>query len=214
MKRAFAAVAGVVCALAVARPASASDHIDTPANPRDLATDITDLFAFTPPGQTGKLVLVMDVNPQASSKSRFSDAAVYSFRVRPDHYNTKELRIDCTFDTETTQNMACNLYAFETATGKVLSKAVLGPIPTGSTTEPSKGGLRGFAGLRVDPFFLDVGLQPTLMTGKFVFVGKNSVDKFNVLAIALEVDLQQHLQLGDSKVVRVTGQTTRKKAAQ
>jgi Domain of unknown function (DUF4331) len=60
-------------------------------------------------------------------------------------------------------------------------------------------GVRVFAGLRSDPFFLDLpALQQTVRTGRLAFkvVGNNSLAGFNVLSVVVEADCAPMLQAG------------------
>ena len=67
----------------LARPGFASDHIDGPVTTAHRAADLTDLFTFTSPTNPDKLVLIMNVHGLAFSRSRFSNAVDYKFRIRP-----------------------------------------------------------------------------------------------------------------------------------
>ena len=70
--------------------------------------DITDLYAFPSPEQSGHLVLVMNTLPYAPPAARFSDGLVYRFRIvpvaagvqgdsTPFVVGAKEFAIDCVF---------------------------------------------------------------------------------------------------------------------
>ena len=60
-----------------------SDHFSGPRAIAGPAGDITDLYAFPSPERPGHLVLVLDVLPNATSDSHFSEAIVCRFRLRP-----------------------------------------------------------------------------------------------------------------------------------
>ena len=60
-----------------------SDHFSGPRAIAGPAGDICDLYAFPSPENPGHLVLVLDVLPNASHDSYFSDAIVCRFRLRP-----------------------------------------------------------------------------------------------------------------------------------
>src|SRR5690242_9779940 len=64
-------------------PSNASDHIDGLKTAVDNAADLSDVFAFTSPKDSSKLVLIMNVHSIAFSGSKFSDAVDYKFRIRP-----------------------------------------------------------------------------------------------------------------------------------
>jgi hypothetical protein len=70
--------------------------------------------------------------------------------------------------------------------------------------------LRIFAGLRSDPFYIDLpAFQKTVSTGRLSFteVGVNSLDGFNVLSIVVEIDCAPLLQAGDGPLFAVVGET-------
>ena len=60
-----------------------SDHFSGPRAIAGPAGDICDLYAFPSPDNPGHLVLVLDVLPNASHDSFFSEAIICRFRLRP-----------------------------------------------------------------------------------------------------------------------------------
>src|SRR5215469_5170782 len=86
-----------------------SDHFSGPRALADPAADICDVYVFPSPERVGRLVLVMDLFPYASSSTLFSDAVICRFRIRPVTVaatgptaafavGEQELAFDCTFD--------------------------------------------------------------------------------------------------------------------
>jgi len=204
-------------ALACAGTASASDHIDSPAGGSDPAGDITDLFAFKNPGGD-RLVLVLDTVSTAPSNAKFSDQLTYSFRVRPDAKDAhQELRIDCAFDNQATQHGRCTAYAFHTETLS-LTRISRGARFTVNDKSVAGGAsprriLRVFAGLRADPFYLDVpGIGSSIRAGTWTFPpgNVNSLAGKNVLSLVVELDVASFLRLpaGGSQIVRVAAEVT------
>ena len=87
-----------------------SDHISGPRALADPIADITDVYAFPSPEQTGRLVLVVNTLPMAKPSDLFSDGLLYRFRLRPlDRPTTvegwqfvptdEEFVLDCVFST-------------------------------------------------------------------------------------------------------------------
>jgi hypothetical protein len=120
---------------------------------RDPSVDITDLFAFPSPERPGHLVLIMDVFPMASAQARFSDVVTHRFRLRPLTRSgglvtcgTAEYTIDVTFN-DVPEGAAQQAH-IATSDGREAS------IITGEPLEQN--GMRVFAGLASDPFFMDV----------------------------------------------------------
>ena len=67
-----------------------------------------------------------------------------------------------------------------------------------------------YAGLRSDPFFLDLpAFQESLGTERLAFkeVGRNSLAGFNVLAVVVEVDCARLLRTGGGPLFAVVGET-------
>lgn len=131
--------------LAMATPALAADHIDSPAATAEPAADISDLYAWMTP-DASKVNLVLNVSPFAGADSSFSDAAVYAFHVNSSAgygMDQTETLILCKFaDAAIIECWAGDEYV----TGDPSSLE-------GITSEG--GGLKVFAGLRNDPFFME-----------------------------------------------------------
>ncbi len=165
-----------------------SDHFSGPAVMGDPAVDITDFYAFPSPERPGNLVLIMNVFPMATSQSFFSDVVTHRFRLRPltrsggsVTYGTAEHTIDVTFS--------------DVPEGSSVQTGAASSHPTGARRASSlanrwnKNGMRVFAGLVSDPFFMDV--EATLRTdisGKLSFdTAANTVQFRDVLSIVVEV---------------------------
>jgi Domain of unknown function (DUF4331) len=152
-----------------------SDHFSGPAVLRDPSVDITDFYAFPSPERPGHLVLIMDVFPMASAAARFSDVVTHRFRVRPLTRSaggftpgTAEYTIDVTFEDLPVQQPR---------------------VVTSDGREAH--GMRVFAGLASDPFFMDVeATVRTDMSGKLSFdTNVNTAQFRDALAIVVEVPL-------------------------
>lgn len=167
-----------------------SDHFSGPAVMGDPAVDITDFYAFPSPERPGNLVLIMAVHPMASPQSLFSDVLTYRFRLRPltrargtIAHGTAEHVIDVRFGDVPERTSAQSVHVV-TSDGRKASLVV------GERSEQD--GMRAFAGLASDPFFMDVeaGLQTTT-SGKLSFSkqGTNTVQSRDVLSIVVEVPI-------------------------
>jgi len=219
MNRTSIAAALIAAALTATTPGSASDHVDGIKTAIDLGADITDVFTFVSPENPEKLVLMMNVHSLSNSRSRFSNAVDYVFRVRPiDDARTltpstdarREQLIVCSFSGGMTlvrpkQTATCKVNVggtTETVSFETRSSA----YRAGGSGE--RNGIRIFAGVRSDPWFLDLA-----RTVKFVNVlpvdqtpGKNGLNGHNILSIVVEVD--KHKLPGS--LLAVTGHTVRK----
>jgi hypothetical protein len=206
--------------LAGPSPSRASDHIDGLQTGIDLAADLTDLFTFTSPSNPDKLVLVMNVHGLAFSKSRFSNAVDYKFRIRPiDDARTlapstdprREQSIVCSFTGGTflinSRQRATCTFNLSGATAPV-SFDTRGGSDYRAGGEGSGPGVRVFAGVRSDPWFLDLGKTIKFNKGEPVprTSGSNGLQGTNILSIVVEVDKRK---LG-TPLLAVTAQTIRK----
>lgn len=195
-----------------------SDHFSGPRAIAGPAGDICDLYAFPSPERPGHLVLVLDVLPNASHNSYFSEAIVCRFRLRPVTIGGVGATAAFPFAGEDKEIVfSCHFEAPQ------LGGAGVPPVqegwcvaPSGETTRfrvndeqgASSDGLRVYAGLRAEPFFLDVqGLIESQKTGRLAFkeVGTNFAVGFNVLSIVVEVDCRPWLSSGS--LLGVVGET-------
>jgi hypothetical protein len=197
----------------------ASDHIDGLKTAADNAADLTDVFAFTSPKDPSKLVLVMNVHGIAFSGSRFSNAVDYKFRVRPvDNARTlapsqdpaKEKSIICSFSgglpfIDANQRATCR-FSFGNAQETISFDTRTGGYAAGGSTQQN--GIKVFAGVRSDPWFLDLA-----RTLKFNYSqpvdrspGVNGLHGQNVLSIVVELDKTRF----GAAMLAVTAQTVRK----
>ena len=170
-----------------------ADHLDAPglASPMsDPRTDITDVYAFRKPGDSGKSILVLNVNPLAPAlASFFNSEAIYTINVDTDGDAVADRSFRIRFsDVEGGAQTA----TVHVATGAAAARlndggpAVIAGAPASFGAEPhitTRGDYRFFAGLRSDPFFFDLlGFINNLrFTGSDFFADKN------VFAIVLEV---------------------------
>lgn len=136
---------GLILGLPIA--AFAADHLDSPTaeSINEPAADITDLYAWMSRDAT-QLNLVAAVNAGAGPNAIFSDAVVYQFAVSSSpSFGTPQdsTPITCKFiDGTNVECWAGNDY-------------VVGDPSDPEGIVSDNGGLRVFAGLRNDPFFLE-----------------------------------------------------------
>lgn len=199
-----------------------SDHFSGPRAIAGPQCDICDAYAFVSPERPGNLVLVMDVVPRAMPTDAFSDAIVYRFRLRAASIagtgasiafalGDDDIVVDCTFDE-----------ARLTADGRIdqigRCRSPFGDDVSFRFDDELGGmsnGVRAFAGLRSEPFFLDSpALQKTMMTGRLAFSevgtqqGPRGLDAgANVLALVVEVPVAALRARGVPGLVAVAGET-------
>ena len=145
MKRYLPSLSVLLAGSGVAFSVLAADHGDAPAAANEPTADITDLYAWMT-DDSSKLNLVMGVNGNAGPNATFSDAVTYVFNVSSSQgYGEPQqsARVLCKFiDGTNIECWAGNQY-------------VVGNPSTPQGIVSTGGGLRVFAGLRDDPFFLD-----------------------------------------------------------
>ena len=195
-----------------------SDHASGPRAFADPVVDITDMYAFPSPQDSGVLVLVLNVFPFAGISAFFSDAVEYRFRVRPTSLaasgasgrfsiSEKEYTFSCRFTAPVKRDGTGGLVQEGSCTvssGQVVRFSV--NDEQGGQTE----GLRVFSGVRMDPFFFDgVKALETIVTGKLAFVAKGSATVFrqNVLSIVIELHIAKIFEPGDGPLFAVVGET-------
>ena len=193
------------------------DHFSGPRSFTDPAGDITDLFAFPSP-QTGRLTLILDTFPGATEAVLFSDAITYRFRIRPltiggssaaPAYTVGdgEYVLDFTFDAPAEDGRDNGGVQVGTCTlpdgGKISFKV-------GEDHSADSHALRVFAGVRLDPFFIDAAhVRSTRIQGKLDFSaeGTNSLEGANVLSIVAELDAATVFPAGFGPLLAVVGET-------
>jgi hypothetical protein len=196
----------------------ASDHIDGLKTAVDVAADLTDVFTFVSPADPSKLVLIMNVHTLANSRSRFADAVDYKFRIRPIHDAgtlvpsadpKEEQSIVCTFSGGTLlldplQQATC-VFNLGTSTETLTFDTRGGTYRAGGSAQQN--GISVFAGVRSDPWFLDLPQTALFNKGQLPPGGElNGLWGQNVLSIAVEIDKQRLA----GPLLAVTAQTVRK----
>jgi hypothetical protein len=195
-----------------------SDHFSGPRAIADPAADIADLYVFPSPERPGRLVLVMTVFPAAMPGALFSDAVAYRFRLRPVtltdtgarpvfEVGQTEYAFTCTFAIPVKQDN--NEAWIQTGTcttpaGEVISFRVNDERGTEAK------GLRVFAGLRLDPFFIDLpGVQATEKLRRLAFQaqGNNVLQGQNVLSVVIEAEVAALFGAESGPLFAVAGET-------
>ncbi|HMR05627.1 MAG TPA: DUF4331 family protein [Polyangiaceae bacterium] len=192
--------------LFVGSRSNAADHLDAPGAIADPAADINDLYVFrskdTAAGTTERTVFVMTVNPLATAATRFSDKVDYEFRISDKDTPATTFTIKCTATADATQKVTC-------AIGSDTKTVDFDAVEAGDAANDN---IRVFAGLRDDPFFIDLPeVQDTLKTGKpDKMIDGTGVDFLagkNVLTLV--VDLKNSV-FGSSTKLKVHAVTVRK----
>jgi hypothetical protein len=177
-----------------------TDHNSSPRAVAEPAIDIGDFYVFPSPSRSGQLVLVMTVFPNARPGALFSDAASYRFRVRPVtipangagagfEVGMDDYDITCTFGAPLTTDDAGQFVQQGTCT---LPNGAKVPFRVNDEHFAEAPGARVFAGLRMDPLFIDgTAYVKTLGTRRLAFDthGTNTAVGWDILGIVVEMDV-------------------------
>jgi hypothetical protein len=230
MKRAILAALAVTVLAAAALAAvvtggpsssAAADHVDAPGlTPPggNLQLDITDVYAWR--ARNGRTVLAMGVNgltapgkhpvfASGSPSVKKTNAVTYWFRVDNNGDAVPDVNLGVSFSKP---NAAGVQLMTVRRNGKVLLTGRTSPGK--AAVVRSKGAVRGYAGLRDDPFFFDLDGFLNILSkdaGKsFLGCTSSRTDFFaqnNVSAIVLELPASL-LTRSDSSAIGVWGATT------
>lgn len=155
-----AAVVGVG-ALSIGR-ALGSDHQDTPEVELSPRMDINDVYAFPSPADPNRIVLVMTtsspITPAEAPTARFDPALLYQLKIDNSGDAREDLVLQFTFEgTGADQKVVMRGPAAPVTVGSRNSIVRAAPAVRGAiNTNLSSGGVQLFAGIRDDPFFLDL----------------------------------------------------------
>ena len=161
-----------------------ADHREAPLISEDPPADLADMFAFTNPNDAAKVVLALTVNgfavPAVRGSYSFSNEVLYQFKIDNDGDGTEDLVVQALFDGyESVRDPRCPAAQggqFVTVLGPAkpkktgaLNQVLHGkdvPALSGCTnTTLSAGGVRAWAGLRDDPFVVDIGQLNRILGG-------------------------------------------------
>lgn len=189
-----------------------SDHVDGPRTTADPSIDLSDLFAFTNPGDRRRVVFAACVFPFAGETALFSNAVNYAIVARPVRvggigkaasFEALDPELRFTFQFEVLKREANGQRNAQTGLctlpdGRTLT-VVVGDERGASTPD---GSVRVFAGLRSDPFF--IGWRPD----RKLSAVPNLLQECNCLSLVVEVDTARILKPGKGTLFGVIAETT------
>jgi hypothetical protein len=178
------ALFALCAALPIAFPAFAADHGEAPLTRTDPAADIADVYAWHEGGRLVAIITFDGIRSPAHRQSgNFDEGVLYTLNIDNSGDFIPDIQVTAQFGRDDKGRWGIRVDGLPGASGPVI-----GPVE-----KKIDGGLnaRVYAGLRDDPFFLDLeGFRNTLATGTLSFDG--SRDTFagsNCTAIVLEMDL-------------------------
>lgn len=149
-----------VVSIAVTQRVMASDHQDTPEVELNPRSDINDVYAF--PGSSADRValIVTTSSPIAGQSASFDPNLLYQFKVDNTGDAVEDLVIQVTFDNGTGANQR---YTVRGPVAPAMAGTRSTLVSTGATVTGNVGsnagtstGTQVFAGLRADPFVIDL----------------------------------------------------------
>ena len=189
----------------------ASDHQDTPEVELSPRMDINDVYAF-PGSSADRIALVLTtsspISPAQSAGASFDPDLLYQLKVDNDGDALEDLVFQITFEgVGANQQVRVRGPVAPNETGMRNSLVMSGPLVSGAveTTIGSPTGTQVFAGLRDDPFFIDLEqffrivpdrkpvsgelsqIPDTPTASSFRNPGIDYVRSFNALAIVIEL---------------------------
>jgi hypothetical protein len=155
-------LAGAGSLVVALRTSLASDHQDTPEVELHPRLDINDVFAF-PGSNPNRVALVLTTSspltPAASVGATFDPDILYQIKVDNTGDGVEDLVLQFTFDGEgSAQRVTMHGPVAPDQTGRLNTIVSGGPTMTGSINSVlgAADGVQLFAGLRDDPFYIDL----------------------------------------------------------
>ena len=162
----------------------------------DARLDLTDLYAFPKPGDSGKSILIMDVHPSVgfnpagpTTDDPFATEALYELKIDTNGDLVADIAYRVRFTSDKNGNQTATLRRVEGERaagtgddGQIILEGA--PVSTAREAQVTEAGdYRFFAGWRSDPFFFDTlgALNNLQFTGNDFFTDKD------VCSIVLEV---------------------------
>lgn len=164
-RRAVAAAAVAVAGITMvaARTTLASDHQDTPEVELSPRMDINDVYAFPSPASPDRIVLVMTtsspITPAQAATATFDPNLLYQLKIDNTGDAVEDRVIQVTFrGTGADQEVVVRGPAAPAETGMRSTLINVTPAVSGriNAVLGSAGGVQAFAGMRDDPFFIDL----------------------------------------------------------
>ena len=160
---ALAAVVVAVGALATVARMRASDHQDTPEVELNPRLDINDVYVF-PGASADRIALVLTTSsPIVGQSASFDPNVLYQIKIDNTGDAKEDLVFQATFDEGTGANQRMTLRGPSAPEAGLSGTNMSKLVTTGNSTTVSVGqstgsttGVQIFAGLRRDPFFIDL----------------------------------------------------------
>jgi hypothetical protein len=158
----LASIAALGATLAVVSSSSASDHQDTPEVELSPRMDVNDVYAF-PGASADRIVLAMTtsspITPAQSSGAAFDPNLLYQLKIDNTGDGVEDKVIQITFSGSGANQQVIVRGPVAPAQTGTMNTLVSGGASVAGATNSNLGsatGMQVFAGIRDDPFFLDL----------------------------------------------------------
>jgi len=206
--RALATLGVAAVAIVAVQRGYASDHMDTPEVELNPRMDINDVYAF-PGSSADRIALLLTTSsPIAGAAASFDPNLLYQIKVDNTGDAVEDLVFQVTFDNGEGGNQRYTIRGpvAPPMRGTRTMLATSGTVVTGrvGTTSGSATGIQAFAGLKADPFVIDLeqffnvipdrrpstgplAIQNGPPASSFRVPGVDFLRPFNTLAVAIEL---------------------------
>jgi hypothetical protein len=198
-------VIGLVGLTARATLLRGADHIDAPVTTGDAPADINDLFVFRAPDNTNRVVFAMTANPlippAEAAATRFPTDVLYQWKIDTDGDAVEDLVLQATVRDDDNGGQVLVVRGPEvpasigtTGMDLQIEASLSGPVSGADETMILEGsnGMRAFAGVRDDPFYIDLSRLLEILGGQatgFRDPGVDALAGLNTLAIVVEMPI-------------------------
>lgn len=211
----------VVAAVVASRKLPGADHIDAPATTNDAPADINDLFVFRNPADPSRVVFAMTVNPlippPEAATVRFPTDVLYQWKIDTNGDATEDLVLQARVEDDGgAQRLVVRGPGAPGMTGATSMELAMNPIAAGRVSGANEtyiiegtGGARAFAGVRDDPFYIDLTRLKEILAGTetaFRDPGVDALAGVNTLALVVELPVSS---LGGATQIGVWATTSR-----
>ncbi len=191
----------LVAAFVVTDKLSSADHIDAPITTNDADADINDMFVFLNPSDDSRVVFGMTVRPliapDDAATIRFPTDILYQWRIDTNGDAVEDLVLQAMVEDDGNgQQLVVRGPAAPTMIGTSSQELQTGPVMNGRVSGANESfvingsGMQAFAGVRDDPFYIDLSQLLAILGGQassFNDPGSDTLEGLNTLAIVVEI---------------------------
>ncbi len=178
-----------------------ADHIDAPVSSADAPADINDLFVFTSPENASNVVFAITVNPlippTEAAAARFDPNVLYQWKIDTNADAVEDMVLQArVIDDGGQQILVVRGPSTPQTTGTMSMELDETPLISGRVSSANgtevidQDGVRAFAGVRDDPFYIDLTRLTEVLDGSqssFRNPGVDALAGVNTLAIIIEL---------------------------